>query len=394
MPEPKEPPTTQTSKTPATATGEHTGTQGQGSSQTQKKRDDGHPYGARAEDEQQRLEKLVEASVTKKLKAEMQPLETGIAKIQSTLDMLLVRMDQQEKNLKVTAEAANSRMDVIEARVGQLAQKIGEGASDAAVKGLRDDNASLHEKLDEVQTALEKNQASVKTITANVVKMQGGEGGTGEGSEIIPEGDVLVPERWSRRCIAHSDLGVRVLKEDLHKFFGKYIKEHPIMSDGKVQRSVPVEYRHYERYKAMLNDQIDLLRIVAVGQDAETYEQALTGVNNTIRHIFVCVLKFIPEQEGGGMNAAVRYEASLKESRLPEDLQGVLNANREMWRTVQLHKGRDPGAGPGPGAATGRGNRGGGVGGRGAGGRGHGAGNRPPTAPPSQGGAGTTQTPP
>ena len=166
------------------------------------------------------------------------------------------------------------------------------------------------------------------------------------------------------------------------------------MSDGKVQRSVPVEYRHYERYKAMLYDQIDLLRIVAVGQDTETYEQALTGVNNTIRHIFVCVLKFIPEQEGGGMNAAVRYEASLKESRLPEDLQGVLNANRELWRTVQLHKGRDPGAGPAPGAATGKGNRGGGAGGRGAGGRGRGAGNRPPTAPPSQGGAGTTQTPP
>jgi len=30
----------------------------------------------------------------------------------------------------------------------------------------------------------------------------------------------------------------------------------------------------------------------------------------------------------------------LKESRLPEDLQGVLNTNREIWRTVQLHKGR------------------------------------------------------
>jgi len=111
-----------------------------------------------------------------------------------------------------------------------------------------------------------------------------------------------------------------------------------------VQRAVPVEYHHYERYRTVLNEAIDLLVIVAGGNDDDAYQKTVKNITHQIRLIFVCCLKFMPEEEGGGLNAAKRYEQSLKESKLPPDLREVLNENRLMYRQVQLHKGRDPGA--------------------------------------------------
>jgi len=220
----------------------------------------------------------------------------------------------------------------------------------------------------EIAAQLEHNRTTVSQVAAQIVPLKqtlqqlqvhggGDAGGGGRSAELIPEQSLLSPELWTRGAL-NSEHSVKELKRDLHEYFTRFIKQHPITSDGRVQKAVPAEYHHYERYRTVLYEAIDLLVIVAEGQDDDAYQRTVKNISKQIRLIFACCLKFIPEEEGGGLNAAKRYEQDLKECKLPQDIREVLQANRATYRTVQLHKGRDPGAagngegGAGAGAPT------------------------------------------
>jgi len=248
-----------------------------------------------------------------------------------TIEQMLRHHREDIEQKMVGLAQANKDMS---RRLAQAVSELGEASKDHEVRAERT-NSSL--------TTMATQMLSVKQ---SIQQLEGG-GGGGAAPELVPKGDILSPELWTRGALS-SDFSVLHLKDDLHAYFTQYIKQHPITSDGKVQKSVPVEYHHYERYRTVLNDAIDLLAIVAAGQDDDSYQKAVKNIHHQMRLIFVCCLKFMPEEEGGGLNAAKRYEQSLKESKLPLDIREVLEANRVIYRTVQLHKGRDPGA-PGPG---------------------------------------------